>query len=365
MPSKYGDSVLVSSCMRHSNVITKEPFTHESLLIDKKEYQLSELEKEMALKEYQYDKRYFPYTKQGSLLYYQRLSFAENPVLSQFHGSASSQSLMTSNTPYPYGLPSRTTTSSHRSGAILGSTASSSSSSSSSKQNLDFSLHKSASSDSLIDKLSMANQNNRSADSYHNSMTPTLMKCLNTNPLLEKLASSSPSPSSKGSPQSQSYSNSNSNSNAASQFNATGPGTDDFYITGSYPTPNSNGQTASNQQSQSQPQSVSRSPQQQQQSQNLRDVKISRFVTNSPIVIPANSSWVAAPSSGASSSAQPNEMSSGLVIPAGEQVVFLKTPKGCYLRTSDGKYIAIRNRSLLESVVGASSASTEMGKRLI
>lgn len=60
MPLKFDDQVLVQACMQHASVITREPFTHESLLIDKKEYQLSAREKEIAFREYQHDKRYFP-----------------------------------------------------------------------------------------------------------------------------------------------------------------------------------------------------------------------------------------------------------------------------------------------------------------
>lgn len=62
MPQKFDDHVLVKSCMQHSGVITREPFTHESLLIDKKEYQLTSREKEIAFREYHQDKKYFPYS---------------------------------------------------------------------------------------------------------------------------------------------------------------------------------------------------------------------------------------------------------------------------------------------------------------
>ncbi|RMZ96326.1 helicase ARIP4-like isoform X1 [Brachionus plicatilis] len=66
---KYNDPVLVNACIKHAHVITKEPYTHESLLIDKKEYQLSEREKAMAFKDYHHDKRFFPYARSNSLYY--------------------------------------------------------------------------------------------------------------------------------------------------------------------------------------------------------------------------------------------------------------------------------------------------------
>jgi hypothetical protein len=46
---------------------------------------------------------------------------------------------------------------------------------------------------------------------------------------------------------------------------------------------------------------------------------------------------------------QTNEKNSKIVIQKGEKVYILKTPKGCYLRTQDKKYIALRNKSLEES----------------
>jgi hypothetical protein len=66
VPFKFDDSLLINVCKNHANVITKEPFTHESLLIDKKEYQLSEREKMQAFREYQNDKKYFPYNRPNS-----------------------------------------------------------------------------------------------------------------------------------------------------------------------------------------------------------------------------------------------------------------------------------------------------------
>ncbi len=68
--------------MKHSSTITKEPFTHESLLIDKKEYQLSEREKNLAFRDYHHDKKYFPTSRPSSLSqFYQRTSLSLPPVL--------------------------------------------------------------------------------------------------------------------------------------------------------------------------------------------------------------------------------------------------------------------------------------------
>jgi hypothetical protein len=63
MPIKFNDQVLVNSCMKNSHVITREPFTHESLLLDKREYQLSEREKNMAFRDYNHEKKYLPANK--------------------------------------------------------------------------------------------------------------------------------------------------------------------------------------------------------------------------------------------------------------------------------------------------------------
>ena len=47
MQENFDDQVLINSCMKNSHAITKAPFTHESLLLDKKEYALSDREKNM------------------------------------------------------------------------------------------------------------------------------------------------------------------------------------------------------------------------------------------------------------------------------------------------------------------------------
>ena len=75
---KYDDPILVNACLTHAHIITTEPFTHESLLIDKKEYALSEREKVQAMREYNNDKKYFPYNRPNNYsLYYNR--FPSNP----------------------------------------------------------------------------------------------------------------------------------------------------------------------------------------------------------------------------------------------------------------------------------------------
>nr|QNH68104.1 RAD54L2 [Brachionus koreanus] len=87
---KYDDPVLINACFKHSNVITKEPYTHESLLIDKKEYQLSEREKAMAFKDYQHDKRFFPYARSNSMCYNNRYSSMSNVASSDYSSRGSS-----------------------------------------------------------------------------------------------------------------------------------------------------------------------------------------------------------------------------------------------------------------------------------
>ena len=55
--AKCNDHVLINTCLKYNHLITKEPFKHESLLLDKKEYQLSNREKRDAFKHYEYEKR--------------------------------------------------------------------------------------------------------------------------------------------------------------------------------------------------------------------------------------------------------------------------------------------------------------------
>ena len=81
MGERFDDQVLIRSCMKHSNVITKEPFTHESLLIDKKEYQLSEREKSLAFRDYHHDKKYFPTSRPSTYSQFYNRTSLSNPSL--------------------------------------------------------------------------------------------------------------------------------------------------------------------------------------------------------------------------------------------------------------------------------------------
>jgi len=51
------DPVLITTCKQYAQSITKIPFTHESLLSDQKEYQLTSAEKRRAQQEYQHEKQ--------------------------------------------------------------------------------------------------------------------------------------------------------------------------------------------------------------------------------------------------------------------------------------------------------------------
>lgn len=51
------DSILKFTCEHFAQSITKVPFTHESLLCDRKEHQLTSAEKRRAEREYQDEKR--------------------------------------------------------------------------------------------------------------------------------------------------------------------------------------------------------------------------------------------------------------------------------------------------------------------
>jgi RAD54-like protein 2 len=56
------DAVLLLTCKQYAQSITKIPFTHESLLSDRKEYQLTSAEKRRAQKDYQDEKRMNTYS---------------------------------------------------------------------------------------------------------------------------------------------------------------------------------------------------------------------------------------------------------------------------------------------------------------
>ena len=264
--------------MRNTAFITKEPFTHESLLLDKKEYQLSDREKALAFKEYQHDKKYFPYTRPSynSLLY---SKFPSNPhqlmqnqhqYSNYLHGSASSFNLGSS------------PNSSSLYGRLLNENSNESSSSS---RNLDFSLHRSLSTSTLL------NHNNSYFTNTNSSQTPS-------------------SNSSSDNPTIMKYLNSDTNVNSSVDFSIAKPPP---------PPPPVN---------QTQPANASSS-----QIQNLRDVKISCFVAPSQIVIPSSTPSV----SPCTSTCEARLNEGQIVIQPGEKVYILKTPKGCYLRTQDKK----------------------------
>ncbi|KAM6413963.1 helicase ARIP4 isoform 1-T1 [Rhynochetos jubatus] len=70
-PSKMKESVLQLACLKYPHLITKEPFQHESLLIDRKEHKLTKAEKKAAKKSYEEEKRAsVPYTRPSYAQYY-------------------------------------------------------------------------------------------------------------------------------------------------------------------------------------------------------------------------------------------------------------------------------------------------------
>ncbi|XP_028908449.1 helicase ARIP4 [Ornithorhynchus anatinus] len=69
--SKIKESVLQLACLKYPHLITKEPFQHESLLIDRKEHKLTKAEKKAAKKSYEEEKRAsVPYTRPSYAQYY-------------------------------------------------------------------------------------------------------------------------------------------------------------------------------------------------------------------------------------------------------------------------------------------------------
>ncbi|XP_066284972.1 helicase ARIP4-like isoform X2 [Branchiostoma lanceolatum] len=54
---KFADPILQGICTEHSKLITKAPFQHESLLIDRKDHKLTKAEKRAAKKSYEQEKR--------------------------------------------------------------------------------------------------------------------------------------------------------------------------------------------------------------------------------------------------------------------------------------------------------------------
>ncbi|CAH2312556.1 helicase ARIP4 isoform X1 [Pelobates cultripes] len=70
-PSKYHETVLHQACLLYPNLITKEPFQHESLLLDRKEQKLTASEKKAAKRGYEEEKRAsVPYSRPSYTQYY-------------------------------------------------------------------------------------------------------------------------------------------------------------------------------------------------------------------------------------------------------------------------------------------------------
>ncbi|XP_038149771.1 helicase ARIP4-like isoform X2 [Cyprinodon tularosa] len=71
LPGEIVESVLQRALHRYSHLITKQPFPHESLLIDRRELKLSSAEKKAAKKGYEEEKRAsVPYTRPSYAHYY-------------------------------------------------------------------------------------------------------------------------------------------------------------------------------------------------------------------------------------------------------------------------------------------------------
>ncbi|KAK5622419.1 hypothetical protein CRENBAI_003931, partial [Crenichthys baileyi] len=70
-PGEISESVLQRALHLYSHLITKQPFPHESLLIDRREFKLSSAEKKAAKKGYEEEKRAsVPYTRPSYAHYY-------------------------------------------------------------------------------------------------------------------------------------------------------------------------------------------------------------------------------------------------------------------------------------------------------
>jgi len=288
LASKFNDSVLINSCLRHSHVITKEPFTHESLLIDKKEYQLSEREKAIAFREYQHDKKYFPYTRSSSTFGYQRFP-------SNYQQLAQNQMAYTNNlNPYSPSISNSLTAS------FTSSLSSSYSNLRATSSSLDFNLNTNLYSSSSSSSSSMYGLNAERAATMNSNKS--VHADTNINGQIY-----------------QNGTNSFSRSTSVNEFANNSASTSSLTLN------NVNNQTAMS----SAPMSSQNNGLSESQIQSLRDVKISSFIAPSQIVIPVDQQQI--------------------VIQPGEKVFILKTSKGCYLRTQDKKYIALRNKSALEA----------------
>ncbi|XP_069792880.1 helicase ARIP4 isoform X3 [Narcine bancroftii] len=85
---KICDEVIHKACAKHKHLVTKPPFQHESLLMDRKEYKLTKAEKKAAKKSYEDEKRAsVPYTRPSYAQYYPASdqSLTNIPIFSQRH----------------------------------------------------------------------------------------------------------------------------------------------------------------------------------------------------------------------------------------------------------------------------------------
>ena len=315
MPNKFNDMALINSCMKNSHVITKEPFTHESLLIDKKEYQLSEREKALAFREYQHDKKYFPYTRNSNItstaasLFYQR--YGNIAQSNSSISSSNNNNNMNNNSYSNYNTLSVNSIGVNNISSLSNSSTSSNMSCSSNNSAI---IYKSNFYNGIINDANNNNNNNNNKDldfNLNRNITTGSSSILNQNSkynMNDLISNNSPTITK--------YLNSSDHLN----FNNNN---------------NNNSNNDSNEKTNlSNPQS------------NLKDVKISRFTATSRLVIPTNTN---------------NENGleqENIIIQSGQTVFLLQTPKGCYLRTADKKYIALRGQTFEELLTNNIEKST-------
>ncbi|OCT83249.1 helicase ARIP4 [Xenopus laevis] len=87
-PSNFHEAVLQKACLQYPHLITKEPFQHESLLLDRKEQKLTLAEKKAAKRGYEEEKRAsIPYTRPSYTQYYPAPdhSLSNIPAFNQRH----------------------------------------------------------------------------------------------------------------------------------------------------------------------------------------------------------------------------------------------------------------------------------------
>ncbi|VDQ05223.1 unnamed protein product [Trichobilharzia regenti] len=71
------DPILTDVLKKHAKWITKRPFTHESLLIDRKDYRLTRVEKRMARQRYEQEKRLSLSYQQAHLFQLQQMQLLQ------------------------------------------------------------------------------------------------------------------------------------------------------------------------------------------------------------------------------------------------------------------------------------------------